>query len=112
MKRLAEFSMEDGSVILVEVDEPENGRRTLRRGGPAEVFEKARDTFEVALNKVKPAAEAIITKLRGLTDSPDAVGVEFGVKLSATAGAVIASAATEANFKISLTWKRKEPKGE
>ncbi len=111
MKRLAEFSMEDGSLILVEVDESEAAGRTVRRGAPEEVFEKARDTFEVALNKIKPAAETIITRLRGLTDSPDTVGVEFGIKLSATAGAVIASAATEANFKVSLTWKRKEGKG-
>jgi hypothetical protein len=32
--------------------------------------------------------------------------VEFGVKLNAETGAVIAKAATEANFKINLKWTR------
>jgi hypothetical protein len=34
------------------------------------------------------------------------VGVEFGVTLSAEAGAFIAAAGTAANFKVTLTWHR------
>jgi hypothetical protein len=32
------------------------------------------------------------------------VKIEFGAKLTAEAGVVIAKAATEANFKLSLEW--------
>lgn len=107
MKRLAEFSLDDGSTILVEVDTPDSVGGTMRGVAPSEMVEKARDTFEAALAKIRPAAEAIISKLRDLSERPDIVEVEFGLKLSASAGAVIASAATEANFKINLTWKRR-----
>jgi hypothetical protein len=39
-----------------------------------------------------------------LATPPDTVKIEFGVKLTAEAGVVIAKAATEANFKLSLEW--------
>ena len=111
MKRLIEFDLEDGGSILVEVEEPEGAVVPAARAGG--VPEKARQTFEAALEKIKPAAGTIIAKLRGLSDPPDEVGVEFGLKLSAEAGAFVASAGTEANYKVTLTWKRekKERKG-
>jgi hypothetical protein len=111
VKRLAEFSMRDGGVIVVEVDAADSGTSTVLSVAPGETVEKARDTFEAALAKIRPAAEAIINRLRDLSERPDTVGVEFGLKLSASAGAVIASAATEANFKITLTWKRNPTEG-
>jgi Trypsin-co-occurring domain 1 len=38
--------------------------------------------------------------------APDEFTVEFGVKLSAKAAVVIASATTDANFKVTLKWKK------
>jgi hypothetical protein len=106
MKRLAQFPLQDGGFILVEVDGQEQPEPTMRGLAPLEVTEKAAETFDSALAKVRPAVEAMIASLRGLSQSPDSVGLEFGLKLNAAAGAVIASAAVEANFKVTLTWKR------
>jgi hypothetical protein len=39
-------------------------------------------------------------------DPPDEVGIEFGVQLSAQTGAFIASVAAQANFRVSVTWRR------
>lgn len=72
--------------------------------------EKAHQTFEAALDKIRPAAQTIIQKPRALHDPSDEIEVEFGLKLSAQAGAFIAAAGTEANYKITLTWKREEKK--
>ena len=71
-----------------------------------EIAEKAEQTFESALGQIKPAAAAVIAKLRDLSDPPEQVGIEFGIKLGAKAGAFITSADAEATFKITLTWKR------
>lgn len=106
MKRLVEYPLEDGSSVIVEVSGPEIEGVT-RAGRAGEVIERAAQTFEAALGKVKPAALAALSMLRDLGDSPDEVGVEFGVKLGAKAGAVIASADAEANFVFKLVWKRK-----
>ncbi len=107
MKQLIEFALEDGSTILVEVDAPERagGTAPVARGG--KTIEKAKQNFESALEMVKPTANAVISKLRDLAEQPDEIGVEFGIKLSADSGVVIASAGIEANFKVSLKWQKK-----
>ena len=110
MKRLIEFDLEDGGSIVVEVDEPEAPGGVMRAARPGEVMEKAHQSFEAALDRIRPAASTIIKKLRGLHDPPDEVEVEFGLKMSAEAGAVVAAAGAEANYKVTLTWKREQRK--
>ncbi len=107
MKRLVEFTTDDNACILVEVDEPESGG-LVRAARPGEVIIKASMSFDDALEKVKPVASKIIGKLRGLHDQPDEITVEFGLKLSADAGAVVASAGVEANYTVTLKWKKQE----
>lgn len=104
MKHLVEFPLEDGSTVLVESDEGP----VVRGVTPHEIAEKAEQTFEAALAKIRPVAAAVIAKLRDLSDAPEQVAVEFGIKLGAKAGAFIASADTEATFKVTMTWKREQ----
>jgi hypothetical protein len=104
VKRLVEYSLSDGNSVMVEVDEARGGG--VRRGGPSDITEKATQTFETALEKIRPAAVELIAQFRNLHEPPQIAVVEFGVKLSAEAGAFIASVATEANFKVTLTWRR------
>ncbi len=110
MKHFVEFKLDDGTPIVFEVDEPEVGG-TMRAGRrPGEIVEEAKETFEQALTKIRPATERVITTLRGLSQKPDEIEMEFGFNLSATAGVVIASASTEANYKVTLKWNsKKEP---
>ncbi len=104
MTALLEFPLEDGGSIWVEVETPEApGIRQAGRDLPA----KAQQTFEAALEKVRPTAQVIIQKLRALHDPPDEIAVEFGLKLSAEAGAVIAAGGMEANYKVTLKWSKK-----
>jgi Trypsin-co-occurring domain 1 len=105
LKTLIEYPIEGGGSIVVEVNEAEEG--VVRAARPGEIAARATQTFESALDIIKPAAAAIVGKLRTLSEV-DQVGVEFGIKLGAKAGVYIASTDTEANFKISLTWKRSE----
>jgi len=107
MKRLVEFPLQEGGVITVEVDNAlAPAGNTVRGVNATAVMEKARQSFETALEGIKPAAGAIITKLRQMADQPEQMSVEFGIKLSAEAGAVVASTGVEANFKVTLMWKR------
>jgi hypothetical protein len=110
MKRFVEFKMEDSSTIIFEVDEPETRGTTRASRRPGEIAEEAKDTFEHALSKIRPATEKVITTLRGLVQKPDEIEMEFGFSMSAEAGVVIASASTEANYKVTLRWKGEEKK--
>jgi hypothetical protein len=105
VERLVEFPLQEGGTVLVQVDQVATGQ-TTRGLGNRIVTEQARHTFEEAISRVQPAAQALIHQLRRLADPPDEVGVEFGLELNAEAGAFIASASTSANFRVSLTWRR------
>jgi hypothetical protein len=103
MKRLIEFPLEDGTSMLVEVDEPEQeGLERVSRHDP-NVIERAQQTLEKSLDRVKPAAQYILEKLRELSDSPDEIEVQFGLKLNAGSGVILA-AGVEANYTVKLKW--------
>ena len=106
MKRLIEFTLDDNTTVIVEVDEPQQQSGTVHASKPEEIIEKAQQSFGQAIEKIKPVADCIITKLHDISKQPDEIGVEFGFKLNAKAGVVIASMDTEANFKVTLSWKR------
>lgn len=101
--QLIEFAVGSGQSIFVEVEDSAAGPVT-RGIGAQSIATRASQTFEDAISHVRPAAEAIVAQLRNLATAPDEVQVEFGLTLSAAAGAFIAAAGTAANFKISLTW--------
>jgi hypothetical protein len=106
MKRLVEFPTDDGSTILVEVDEPGYaGGGTLRSINPGEMIERAGMTYEQAIGRIQPAAAGIIARLRAMPEPPTEIAVELGISLSAEAGAFLASAATQAHIIVTLTWK-------
>jgi hypothetical protein len=106
MRRLVEFPLEDGGSVLVQVDETPSGPVTRGLGDRQIVSEQAQRTFEQAVARVQPAAQALVRQLRSLADTPEEIGVEFGLELSAEAGAFIAAASSTANFKVTLTWRR------
>jgi len=110
MKHLVEFKMDDGSSIVIEVDEPETGGTTRASRRPGEIAEEAKETFEQALSKIRPATERVIHTLCELVYKPDEIEMEFGFNMSAEAGVVIASASVEANYKVTLRWKDEEKK--
>lgn len=108
MKRLVEFPLEQGGSVLVEVDEAAAGPVTRGSGRDrAALVEQADKTFEDATAAVTPVAQSLIARLRAMDDAPEEVAVQFGVQLSAQTGAFIASVAAEANFTVSMTWRRR-----
>jgi NTP-dependent ternary system trypsin peptidase co-occuring protein len=103
MKHLVEFPLEDGSHVVIELDEQETAGTV--RAGRGNKIEEAKETLEEALNKVLPATKSVLDKLRSMGNRPDEMEITFGINLSTVAGAIIASASVGANFGITLRWK-------
>mgnify|MGYP001796274817 CR=1 FL=1 len=102
MKQIVRFALQDEQTVLAEIDAPDDdGRVGLH---PTEIIEDAKLTFDQALENVKPMATKIIEKLRTLNHPADEVEVKFGIKLTAEAGAIIATAGGEVNYEITLKW--------
>jgi hypothetical protein len=110
MKQFMSYGLPDGRSLVVEVDESEHEHglsRASRRSD--EVILRSQERFEEVTGVVRSAGEVIFDNLRSLAHPPDEIQVEFGLKLTFSAGAVIAATAGEGNFKISLAWRRNEP---
>jgi hypothetical protein len=106
VRRLVEYPPNDGSSGLVEVDEEARGGRGATRKPSEVVAERATQPFDTALEKISHAAIELMAQCRNLREPPQIAVVEFSVKLSAEAGAFLASSATEANFKVTQTRRR------
>jgi Trypsin-co-occurring domain 1 len=91
--------------ILIEVD-GSGYKGSVTRGGGAEIIQKASTSFEDACSRIKPVATDIIKQFGDAIEGTEEVKVKFGIKFSADAGIFIASASTEANFVVEITWQK------
>jgi len=103
-KKYLSFTTEAGEDVVFEVEaEPgEEIERISRRGGE-KVVERAEETLEHAINRIRPAAELVLNAFRE-ANQPSEIALEFGLKVSGKVGMVFASADSEATFKVSLKW--------
>lgn len=106
MKQLIEFPLDTNESVWVEVELPEDEYGSIEVGRLDELRKQASQSFQEALAVVKPVAESLITKLSNLSERPNEIDVEFGLKLDNKLGAVISSTGVEAHFKVTLKWKR------
>ncbi|HEY1454471.1 MAG TPA: CU044_2847 family protein [Roseiarcus sp.] len=104
MKKLVEFPLKDGGVVLAEVEAPGAKSLVPAAASASGVAGQATQTFESALDTIKPAAQRLVEKMSDLT--PGGIELEFGITLSADAGAFFAAVGAEAQFKIKLTWTK------
>src|SRR5712692_9682911 len=107
MGRKVEFPLEDGSTIVVQVDEPETGG-TIRASRFGDVVEVSKYTFDEALRRIYAATERAIIPLRELSIRPKEIEMEFGINLSGEFGAFIAKSSGNANYKVTLRWSAEE----
>jgi hypothetical protein len=116
MKRYVRYVADEG-FIQVEIDETEDDASggTVKPGTVVKsgVEEKINETvnvlqvkFEDALDVVRCNAKAFTRKVRELTDSPDQMELNFGLKATGEGQLIIAKAALEANYTVKLTWSR------
>ncbi|TDD64674.1 CU044_2847 family protein [Actinomadura rubrisoli] len=96
-----------GGTVIVESDDREPGFSSVSRGEG--IVHEAQARFEDALKNVRDAAEAALETLRGGAVKPDLLELEFGVKLNAAAGAVIAKTSVEGHLKVKMTWGEAGP---
>ncbi|GAA3990802.1 CU044_2847 family protein [Streptomyces plumbiresistens] len=101
MERLVEFETADGAVVSVEAFEERSGSRLVSRGDGTV---QAARTFEGALEGVRAAASSALRVFREGSLRPDGIEIEFGVKLSAETGAIIAKGTAEGHLVVKLSW--------
>ncbi|MEU6675838.1 CU044_2847 family protein [Streptomyces sp. NPDC046925] len=102
MDDLVEFTTDDGTpVVMADVDDM-HGSRLVSRGGDGPA--RAVRTFEDSLAGARAAAESALRVFRDGSLRPDSVEIEFGVRMSAEAGAVIVKGTAEGHLVVRLAW--------
>jgi hypothetical protein len=105
MKRLVQFKLE-GEEQLITAEVEFTDRPGVDKAGVSDrAAVLAAQSFQKALDTIRPTAEVICAKLRDMRQAPDEIQVEFGLKLSAELGAIIAGTSGEGNITLKLTWK-------
>jgi hypothetical protein len=104
------FGLDNGGSVFVEVEENEPG--VVRASRAREVIESASTSFGTALASVRDAAATALRQFRNMDVLPDEIQVEFGVRLNAQAGAVIAKTGVAGHLKVKLTCQRYENRRE
>ena len=112
MPDVIEFPLVNGGSVLVAVDETA-GAEVVTRGWGEErarrAAERADETLEATLAKVRPVTDALLDSLSGLASRPAEITVEFAVQLTAAADVYIAKVGTAATFKVAVTWRPDGP---
>jgi Trypsin-co-occurring domain 1 len=88
--------------VLVEVAEGSVGTERI---APDQVgVPRAETRLDEALQAARPAIRAVLDTLRELV--PEEHVVEFGIKLNAEAGVLLATSPSEGHFTVKITWRR------
>ncbi|MFF3389616.1 CU044_2847 family protein [Streptomyces sp. NPDC002669] len=103
MTALMEFTTDSGATVTVEVDRQAQGANLVALGDD-NTLTRAGRTFDSALTGMRSAAESALAVFRDGALKPDGVELEFGVKITAEAGAVIAKSAVEGHLLVKLSW--------
>ncbi|MCC4314812.1 CU044_2847 family protein [Streptomyces malaysiensis] len=116
MTAITNVRLDDGSLLRVETaasslppekpdDIPYDDPYEPIRRRPADDVSGVADTLRTAVDRVRPAVSDIVDSLRSLPRCPDRITLEFGVKVTAEAGVVVARTAAEAHFAVGVEWE-------
>jgi hypothetical protein len=76
VNRLISYPLEAGGSVLIEVEDAVGGPVT-RGLHPDQLIETVGNSFEAAIEAIKPAAVAVAAKFRDFADAPEDVEIEL-----------------------------------
>ena len=106
MATYIEYTLEDGSTLLIETDESTEGA-IKAADASGNIIIKAEAKLKDALAAV---SQSVATLQKGLSElEADNVEVTFGIKTVGEVGLfAVCKAGAEVNYEVKLTWAKKE----
>jgi len=103
MPQPLQFTTDQGEQVIIEIGE-EPGKEAH---GDASDFPQEHDvSWEAALQGVRIGVRALLNTLREGADSPDEVRIEFGIRVTGSAGAIIAANPNDGQFRATVGYLR------
>jgi len=101
MSHVVQYTVDDGAIVLFEVEPPEG----FEQASTERVVGKVREAIGPAVE----AAREVLDRVKA--HGPREVEVKFGIKVSGTMNWMVAKAATEGNFEVTLKWQPAPDRG-
>lgn len=95
----------DANFILVEFT-PRPGLEEVSLS-PADLAKKSAEALDSAMGIIRQMAQLMCSTIDKITELPTQVEMQFGLKLDAQMGAMIAKAGIESSINVKLAWDRK-----
>lgn len=92
-----------GMTVLVDFSGQGGLKDVARR--PEELAERSITAIDRAMGTIQEMARRVEATVTALAQRPQEVQVEFGLKLDAAAGALVARSGVEAHIVVTLHWK-------
>ncbi|MFD5493003.1 CU044_2847 family protein [Streptomyces sp. NPDC127091] len=100
---LVQFDLGDGDFVVADIERVGGG--VVDAATPSDLVARATGSFTTALEQVRSAAALTVRRMRDLPQRPDEVTVEFGIRLEAEVGAVLARTGAQGHLQVQLTWR-------
>lgn len=106
MSNQIEFKLDNGESAYMQVQESEaQVRQRVGRGSDSPAL-KAQRSFNDAVRCIAPVGKTLLAELKEM-NTPDEISLEFNISFNAEANVIFTSLASEASFKVNITWKNK-----
>ena len=103
MSELIQIDFPDGQFIFIEAEDDITGSRPV---GIQKALKISSEEFIKLHANLADLVQKMSVGIREKLKDSDSITIEFGAKLSADIGFVIAKSQAEVNFKISASWKK------
>jgi hypothetical protein len=101
--------MESGADRVVIVEFPvEAGVQQIARS-PEDLARKSGEALDRAMETIQGMSTRLARTVDDMVRRPSSVELEFGVKLTAEAGAIVSKIGGEAALNVRLTWESPQP---
>jgi hypothetical protein len=96
----------NNDIILVDLGLA-SGVRGVASFSPESMAEKSAEAIDKAMGTIRAMAAKVTTTMQNIkvSERPNKVSVEFGIKMTADADALVAKVGTEAAIKVTLSWE-------
>ncbi len=96
------FVIDEDAPILVEFEMKPGLKQTASK--QVDLEEQSAKAINSAMNTIYNTARYVTTTINSLNNKPSQVEIDFGIKLVAETGAIIAKAGGESTFNVKLSW--------
>ena len=94
--------------VVIEVDDAtlSDDKVVLASRDPGKALVEASETLSSSFDRVVSAVSELLLQLRSLPNAPEQAEIQFGLKLGAEVGLIVARGNADVNFQVKLSWQK------